>query len=313
VILADYDLLLDDEVRAFLARTELHYPPDAVDLSVEDQRRVYNAMCADFDAGYPDSVTAQDRAFGGVSCRVYSCSEPVAGTVFFCHGGGFVVGGLDSHDSICAEFCASTGMQVVAVDYGLSPEHPFPQDFEDAWAAFEAVCAETEASIVLCGDSAGGNLVAAIAHYARGRIDGRLMGCLLIYPGLGGDRTRGSYVTHADAPGLSVRDLAFYQSLRSGGQDRTGDPRFAPLQDTDFSKLPPTVILTAQCDPLSSDGEAYRDAIQAAGGRAVWIEEAGLVHAHLRARHMSQRAATSFARMIQALTLLRAGQITDLD
>lgn len=309
----DYAKLMDEEVRAFMARTARHYPPDAVDLTVQDQRRVYNAMCADFDVGYPDDVTAQDRAFGGVTCRVYSRAAPVAGTVFYCHGGGFVVGGLDSHDSICAEFCAGTGMQVIAVDYGLSPERPFPGDFEDAWAAFEAVCAESEGAIVLAGDSAGGNLVAAIAHHARGRIDGRITGSLLIYPGLGGDRTRGSYVTHADAPGLSVRDMAFYQTLRSGGQDRTGDPRFAPLQDTDFSGLPPTVILTAEFDPLSSDGEAYRDAIQAARGRAVWIEEAGLVHAHLRARHMSKRAATSFARMIQALTLLRAGQITDLD
>jgi len=311
--LPDYNLLLDDEVRAFLARTERHYPPDAVNLSVDAQRRVYNAMCGDFDAGYPDSVTAQDRAFGGVSCRVYTCAKPVRGTVFFCHGGGFVVGGLDSHDSICAEFCAGTGMQVIAVDYGLSPERPFPGDFNDAWAAFEAVCAETDGAVVLSGDSAGGNLVAAIAHYARGRIDGRITGSLLIYPGLGGDPSTGSYVTHADAPGLSARDMAFYQTLRSGGQDRNGDPRFAPLQDTDFSGLPPTVILTAECDPLSSDGAAYRDAIQAAEGRAIWIEEAGLVHGYLRARHMSKRAATSFARMLQALTLLRQGQITDLE
>ncbi len=309
--MVDYDQLLDDEVRAFLARTELHYPPDAVNLSIEDQRRVYDAMCADFDVGYPDSVSAEDATLGGVPCRIYSRTDPLQGTIFFCHGGGFVVGGLDSHDSICAEFCDATGLRVVAVDYGLSPEHPFPQDFDDAWAAFQAMCTAYDGPVVLCGDSAGGNLVAAVAHYARGRLDGRIAGQLLIYPGLGGDRTRGSYVMHPDAPGLSTKDMDFYTAVRTAGQDRTGDARFAPLQDAQFAGLPPTVVITAACDPLSSDGESYRDAILQAGGQAIWIEEAGLVHAYLRARHMSARARDSFARMTATLAALQAGHLPE--
>ena len=146
-----------------------------------------------------------------------------------------------------------------------------------------------------------------MAHYARGRIDGRITGQVLIYPGLGGDRGQGSYVTHATAPQLTVADMEFYQQVRSGGTPPERDPRYAPLHDTDFSGLPPTAILTVECDPLSSDGEAYRDAIQAAGGQAVWIETKGLVHGCLRARTMSRRAAAFFDTVTSAIKDMGAG------
>jgi acetyl esterase len=283
-----------------------------VDLTVREQRAVYDQMCAAFDFGRPEGVRVEDRTLGKVPCRFYTPPTPAEATVFFCHGGGFVVGGLDSHDSVCAEFCARTGFRVVAVDYRMSPEHPHPDDFDDAWAAFRSVAEQVDGPIVLCGDSAGGNLVAAVAHHARGRLDGRIAGQLLIYPGLGGDPTQGSYLTHAEAPGLTTKDMAFYSAIRANGVDKTGDPTWAPLHDTDFGGLPPTVILTAECDPLSSDGEAYSAALDAAGVPALWLEEAGLVHAHLRARRMSTKAALSFDRSIAALKALAQGRLPGL-
>lgn len=310
--MADYRALLDDEVWAFLDETARYYPPDAVDLSVAQQRVVYNKMCAAFDQGRPAGLLVKDIAMNGVPCRIYSPSKTPTATLFFCHGGGFVVGGLDSHDSICAEFCSNLSVRVVAVDYRLSPEHPHPNDFNDAWAAFKAVCDSYDGAIVMCGDSAGGNLVAAISHHARGRIDGRISGQMLIYPGLGGDTSVGSYISHADAPGLSTRDLEFYGNIRSGGQDKSGDPTFAPLHDTDFTDLPATVIITAQCDPLSDDGKAYRDALLAAGGQAIWLEEAGLVHAFLRARIMSSKATDSFRRIERSILALTSAQLPKL-
>ena len=127
---------------------------------------------------------------------------------------------------------------------------------------------------------------------------------MLIYPGLGGDMSRGSYVRHAEAPMLTLRDLGFYKDIRTGGQDRSNDPTYAPLADPDFSNLPPTILITAQCDPLSSDGEAYRDRILAAGGKAWWHEEAGLVHGYLRARHTVGRARESFSRIVESIRAL---------
>lgn len=302
----DYAKLLDAEVWAYIERGAEFYPPNAVSLSIQEQRAVYNTMCAAFHQGYPEGVTAKDAPFGGVPCRIYQSASPV--TVIYYHGGGFVVGDLSSHDDVCAEICARTGYRVVSVDYALAPETTFPGCFNDAWAAFDAIQKTYPGPIVLAGDSAGGNLAAAVAHHARGRAVDRVIGQVLIYPGLGGDRGQGSYITHANAPELTTADMAFYMKVRFGGAvPPKGDPRFAPLQDSDFSNLPPSVLITAECDPLASDGEAYRDALVAAGGKAVWINEAGLVHGCLRARVMSRKAAEFFGKVVDGIAALGRG------
>lgn len=301
----DYEKLIDAETRAFIERTNGFYPPDAVDLTVGQQRAIYDRMCREFFAGYPEGVSAETTAIDGrLPVRVYRRSQPDdTATVLYFHGGGFILGGLESHDDVCAELCDRTGYGVVSVDYRLVPEHLHPAAFEDAMAAFQWATRESGRPLVLAGDSAGGNLAAAVAHFSRGHARPPV-GQVLIYPGLGGDTAKGSYVEHADAPMLSARDVAYYSRARAGGRDVRGDASFAPLADTDFSRLPPTVIVTAQCDPLSSDGEAYRDAILAAGGRAVWFEEQGLVHGYLRARHTVARARRSFGRIADAVTAL---------
>ena len=223
--------------------------------------------------------------------------------VLYFHGGGFILGGLESHDDVCAELCARTGFEVVSVDYRLAPEHLHPAAFDDALAAFEWAAATCDQPVLLCGDSAGGNLAAAVSHATRGHKQ-RPAGQVLIYPGLGGDHSRGSYVTHAEAPMLTLRDLDFYKGIRTGGRDATGEINFSPLADANFANLPPTVIITAECDPLSSDGEAYGSRIQAAGGKAWWFEEPGLVHGYLRARHSVARARASFSRIVEAVSAL---------
>jgi acetyl esterase len=300
----DYATLIDAETWSYIRKLDATYPPDAVSLDIAGQRRVYDDMCRVFHQPYPEGVATSDRTYGGVGCRTYLSGETDV-TVVYYHGGGFVVGGLDSHDDVCAEICARTGYRVVSVDYGLAPETVFPGCFNDAWAAFDSIQSEHSGRVVLCGDSAGGNLAAAVAHQARGRLDGRISGQVLIYPGLGGDMSKGSYVTHANAPHLTVADMEFYQTVRTGGQTPpTGDPRYAPLHDTDFTGLPPTVVVTAQCDPLSSDGESYRDALLAAGGKAVWFEEPGLVHACLRARASTERGRVFFDRVVEGVDAL---------
>lgn len=302
----DYRRLIDAEVWAYIEKLDASYPPDAVEMSIEEQRAHYDAMCKVFHQPRPSGVAVSDRAFGGVPCRVYEASDSSV-TVIYTHGGGFVVGGLDSHDDICAEIAARTGFDVISVDYGLAPEVTFPGCFNDAWSAFEAIAAARTGDVILAGDSAGGNLAAAVAHHARGRVEGRIVGQILIYPGLGGDTSKGSYVEHADAPHLTMADLEFYRTVRTGGAEPPADdPRYAPLKDSDFSGLPPTVVVTAECDPLASDGESYRDAILAAGGMAVWFNEPGLVHACLRARHVSTRGAAFFDRVVEGIAALGA-------
>jgi acetyl esterase len=305
--MTDYSLLIDDETWAFIERTNSFYPPETIDYTIEQQREVYDRMCREFFAGYPDGVSAEVKTIAladrQILVRRYRAMryDPHAAVIYF-HGGGFVVGGLDSHDDVCAEICSRTGFEVVSVDYRLAPEHKHPAAFDDALAAFGWVAKTYTNPILLCGDSAGGNLAAAVAHATR-RDKRKPIGQVLIYPGLGGDRTKGSYVKHAEAPMLTARDLAFYDDIRSD-DDRSRDPSYAPLSETEFGDLPPTVIITAECDPLSSDGEAYRDRIAAAGGNAWWHEEAGLVHGYLRARHTVARARESFTRIVDSISML---------
>lgn len=309
--MTDYKTLIDAETWAFIAKTNSYYPPDTIDYTITQQRAIYDRMCREFFAGYPQGVTAETTAVAAptnsISIRVYRNDVPnKAAVVLYLHGGGFILGGLDSHDDVCAELCARTGFEAVSLDYRLAPEHLHPAAFDDAMDAFEWAAKTYDCPVLLCGDSAGGNLCAAVAHATRGH-GKKPAGQVLIYPSLGGDHSKGSYVTHAEAPMLTVRDLDFYKHIRTGGVDMTGDITLYPLADADFANLPPTVLITAQCDPLSSDGEAYRDRIVAAGGRAAWFEEPGLVHGYLRARHMVGRARTSFTRIVEAVSALGRG------
>jgi len=308
--MTDYKKLIDAETWAFIERTNSWYPPETANYSIARQRDIYDRMCREFFAGYPDGVTAETTAITAsereIPIRIYRGQSASAAVLYF-HGGGFILGGLDSHDDVCAELCARTGYEIVSVDYRLAPEHLHPAAFDDALAAFEWAAATYRQPIVLCGDSAGGNLAAAVSHATRGHSD-KPAGQVLIYPALGGDATRGSYVRHAEAPMLTLRDLEFYKEIRTGGRERPGDITLSPLADTDFSGLPPTVLVTAECDPLSSDGETYRDRIAAAGGKAFWLEEPGLVHGYLRARHTVARAHGSFGRIADALVELGKGE-----
>ena len=301
----DYATLIDAETWAFIRDSESWYPPETATFPVAKQREIYDAMCRAFFRGYPEGVTAADRALGGVPCRLYACG-PAAVTVLYLHGGGFVVGGLDSHDDVCAEICNATGFRVVAADYRLAPEHLHPAAYDDALAAARATLAAFPGALVLAGDSAGATLAAAVAQTLKG--DRRLTGQVLIYPGLGGDRDRGSYLTHANAPMLTRDDVIYYATVRyEGGEEPPDDPTAAPLWALSFAGLPPTVAFAAECDPLADDARAYCALIEAEGGRARWVREPGLVHGYLRARTTVTRARDSFTRITQAIAALGEG------
>ncbi len=309
---ADYSKLIDQETWAFIKRTAAWYPDDTVNKSIEEQREIYNSMCREFFAGYPDGVTAKDSHIGAgdhkIPIRSYnSVNGDETAIIVFYHGGGFVVGGLESHDDVCAEICDRTGFPVVSVDYRMAPEHAFPDCFNDALTAYEWACKQTSSPILLVGDSAGGNLAAAVCHATRSS-NVRPAGLVSIYPGFSGDYTKNSCAYHAKAPLLTRHDLEFYSHIRARGADVTDDPKAAPLADPDFSDLPPSVIISAECDPLSDDGRDYRDAVVAAGGKAVWFNEKGLVHGYLRARNSVSRARKSFDRIIQAIDSLGNGE-----
>jgi len=295
----DYDRLIDAETWAFIHRTGEFYPDDAVDLTIAGQRAVYDRMCLAFHRGYPAGVAAEDRAVGGVPARIYTTAEAPRATVVYFHGGGFVVGGLHSHDDVCAEIAAATGFRVVSEDYRLAPEHRHPVHFDDAMTAARAAATLWGGPLVVAGDSAGGNLAAAVSHAARasGPI---IAGQVLIYPGLGGDMSRGSYVTQANAPGLSTADVIYYRDTYRGGGSKYAEP----LRETDFSGLPPAFLVAARHDPLHDDCFDYTQRLHAAGVPAQLRDEPLLVHGFLRARNMSAPARASFTAIAAACAAL---------
>ena len=300
--MTDYAALIDEATWAFIRATEAAYPVDTASLSIAEQRALYDRMCRTFFQGYPAGVTATDHAIAGVACRSYPGTGP---SLIYLHGGGFVVGGLNSHDDVCAEIRAATGLAVVSVDYRLSPEHRHPAAFDDTLAVTRHLAAQ--GPVLLAGDSAGANLAAATAHALRA--EGiRPLGQILIYPGLGGDMDKGSYITHAEAPMLTRNDIFFYRDIRLGALPPEGDPTFAPLQDTNFADLPPTVTFGAECDPLCDDAAEYASALIRAAGRARFFLEPGLVHGYMRARATVPRAAASFARITTAIAALARGE-----
>ncbi len=286
----DYRQYLSPEVLDFIDETLAFYPDDLDPTDWAAQRRVYNAMAAHFHAGRPEGVLVSDQSIGGIPVRLYGPASKT--TVLYAHGGGFVLGGLESHDDVCAEIAVRTGCRVVSVDYRLSPEHPHPAAYEDAVRVADALCAE--GPVILCGDSAGATLCAAIAGT---RADLGFAGQVLIYPMIGYPTTGGSFDVHSNAPLLTTADLAFYADVRGGSP---GDPRLIPALG-DLASLPPTWLFPAECDPLCDDAVRYADAIQ---GEVHMCLHDGLVHGWLRARDRSAMTQKAFDQIINAIVRL---------
>lgn len=306
-----YADLIDDQTWAFIELASENYPENMASLPLDQQRLAYNEMRKVFASPRPIGVVSIDRVveheYYKVPIRTYSVEgREVPAHVLYFHGGGFIVGNIETHDDICAELCDQTGFDVTAVDYRLSPEHPHPAPFQDATAVFNFLAKSTGVPLVLSGDSAGSTLCGALIGAQRSQ-PYQAIGQVLIYPSLGLNTNQGSYLEHANAPMLTVDDMQRYYLAYSGGSHDDNDATFLPLLESDYSDIPPTVVISAQCDPLSDDGRIYCEKILNANEQAVWFNELGLPHAYLRARHQVDRAGDSFTRIVNALQHLGNG------
>ncbi len=289
----DYATLLDAEIHAYLAYNASFMPDDP---SLENIRKAYLAFCAAIQPALPD-VAFKDALVGGVATRRYAGKAPDALVVYF-HGGGFAIGNLESHHAICMEMCDRTGLDVLAVDYRLAPEHPWPAHFDDALAVVDAL----DEKMILAGDSAGATLAAAVTLKRRDRVHGHM----LIYPWLDVPGEHESFRKHAEAPILTAEALQDFEALRLSGQPRPNTPDYFPLLGDDFNALPPSYISTADCDPLRDEGTLYNTLHMFSSGESVLMEEDGLMHGHLHARHHSARAMAAFEHICEGLNNLSA-------
>lgn len=302
-------------ILAFMDAGAQFYPANGNQLSVDRQRQWYDKLCAHFHAGRPDGMAVRDLTCpspaGDIALRQYVPEKRRnAACVVYMHGGGFILGSLDSHDDICCGIAHDAGVSVIAVDYRLAPEHIFPAAFDDCVAAAGWVFDNSAAleidrdRIVLAGDSAGGNLAAATCLSRRDLGQKMPAGQVLIYSAFGGDKTRGSYVSRRDAQGLSTADIEHYELLYLGsGADRNRTSKFfAPLLETSFAGLPPAFLAACEWDPLRDDSFEYAEQLRAAGIEAEVRHEPELVHACLRARYASPAAKDMFQAIATAIS-----------
>jgi acetyl esterase len=284
-------------IREFLAICDGFYPPDAVDAPIAQQRAWYDALCARFDQPLPEGLTFEDEMLF-VPIRRYRPARMRSDVVLlYLHGGGFVVGSLDSHHAICAEIADHSGAELVSVDYRLAPEHVWPAQTDDCFGVLKQLIGQAK-KVVVIGDSAGGNLAAGLTLRARDEDLSGVVGQVLIYPALGGDLRSGSYIEMAHAPGLSTADVAYYRAILKAPQD---EPVAHPLLAADLSGLPPAFITVAHFDPLRDDGWHYAERLREAGVEVSIREEPQMVHAWLRARHMSEGARDGFSAVCAAV------------
>ncbi len=297
----------EDEIWAFMEAGSQFYPADTGPLTIGEQRRCYDNLCAHFHAGRPNGMRVADRTCTGpageVALRQYlPATRSTDGAVIYMHGGGFILGGLDSHDDICCGIAEHAGVTVMAIDYRLAPEHIFPAAFDDCTAAVNWVFENTDhlninpGRIVLAGDSAGGTLAAAVCLARRDQSLKMPIGQVLIYPAFGGDKTRGSFVSRRHAPGLTTADMEYYEQMYLGsdaGENRSSK-FYAPLLESNFSNLPRAFLVACEWDPLRDDCFEYARCLQSGGVEAQVRHEPELVHACLRARHSSPAAKSMF-------------------
>ncbi len=214
--------------------------------------------------------------------------------VYF-HGGGWVLGNLDTHDPLCRALANESGCVVVSVDYRLAPEHRFPAAVEDCYAAAGWVAANAALlkgdpkRVAIGGDSAGGNLAAAVALKAQDQGGPALAYQLLLYPITNYSFDTVSYRENARGYLLSREDMVWYWDHYLGPEGEGLDPYASPLRAEDLRGLPPALVITAEYDPLRDEGEAFAARLAAAGVPVTATRYDGLVHGFLRfARAMGQ-------------------------
>lgn len=241
-----------------------------------------------------------DGAEGSIKGRLYWPESPESAmpVLVYFHGGGFVIGDLETHDPLCRGLCAASGCAVLAVDYRLAPEHPFPAAPDDCmaatlWIARKAQSLGLDASrMAVGGDSAGGNLAAIVAQRIRDEGGPALRAQLLYYPATRvAEEPTQSMIDNAEGYLLTREDMTWFFGHYLPDPAKADLERLAPLQAERHDGLPPTRVVVAGFDPLRDEGKAYADALQAAGSPVTFVEHADTIHGFMNFAGLFEGAA----------------------
>ncbi|WP_395311462.1 alpha/beta hydrolase [Mycobacterium sp. AMU20-3851] len=248
---------------------------------------------------------------GPIPVRIYrpTAADDPQPVIIHLHGGGLVMGSNHSFEPMARALAAASGAVVVAVDYRLAPENPPPAQFEDALSVTNWVAAESDSlgldhdRIVVCGDSAGGGVAAAVALAVRGDGGPQLFAQVLLYPGVDRDMAAPSVVGNHDAPMLVHDDIVFLHELADLGAGSPHDIRRVPAYAADLTGLPQAIVVTAELDPIYDWGERYAARLRDAGVQTTLTRYPGIYHGFLM---RSEATARGRLAMAETGALLRA-------
>jgi len=285
---------LAPEYAAMLAEAAAAGAPPMTELSPAEARAMYQAM----RPGNPELSVAAVRDLnipgpaGNIPARVYSPegAGPHPVLVNF-HGGGWVIGDLETADGVSRDFCRTANCIVVSIDYRLAPEHPYPAAAEDCiaatlWASQNMSALGGNDKLAVTGESAGGNLAAVVCQAltatetANIAPDSAADICfqLLAYPVVDHDLTRDSYAANGEGHLLETDTMRWFWDLYCPDAARRNEPAACPLHAQSLAGQPPALVVTAEFDPLRDEGKAYADALSAAGVNAAYHCADGLIH-----------------------------------
>jgi acetyl esterase len=260
-----------------------------------EARAAYQAGAEILDLPRAALPRVEDLAVAGRPARLYAAGHGALPVLLYLHGGGFVIGGLETHDSLCRQLALRSGGAVLALDYRLAPEHPFPAAVDDTWAALDWLAAHAASlglnasRLAIGGDSAGGTLAAVGAIHARDR-GLPLTLQLLITPGTVAHADTASHRLFGQGFLLDSTSIAWFFEQYIPLHHRH-DWRFAPIEAPDLDGVAPTCLLLAECDPLVDEGLAYGDRLRAAGVPVQLELARGLTHDFIKMGRVLKEAA----------------------
>jgi acetyl esterase len=288
------------DVKAFLDFLNSQETPQMHEVDAPTARMMYQAMGQLAELPRGELAHVEDLAIPGdhghsIPARLY-CPKARSGApapvLLFFHGGGWVIGNLETHDSACAEIARGLGMTVIAVDYRLAPEHRFPAAVEDCLAATRwvagspAVIGHGVTGLVVAGDSAGGNLAAVCAQQLHDALPVPILAQWLIYPGVDMKAEGGSMAEFAEGHLLTENSMTWFMGHYLGEADQGLHlhPHASPYHGDRFEGLPPALVYTCSLDPLRDQGRAYAARLIEHGVPTVYREAKGQIHGSLTLR-----------------------------
>ncbi len=285
--------------------------PPIEDQTVAERREAYHGLVAAAGVG-PELASVADADADGVPVRIYRDGD-TRGVLVFYHGGGWVIGDLDTHDEVCRQLAKQSGATVVAVDYRLGPEAVFPAAVDDSWTALQWVAAQREsltgdpdAKVAVSGDSAGGNLSAVMALMARDA-GLPLAAQLLVYPATDMRMTESKSLDENGEGYVLTKDtmLWFRANYIAAGaaeleDEKLSDWRASPSLADSHAGLAPALVITAEFDPLRDEGAAYAETLRNAGVEVTHTNYDGMVHIFFQLGPIVPKGAEAVAQVAAA-------------